>query len=177
MPKGTYTRVKLPVLQRILQKIVIAESGCWLWQGQLNKDKYGVIGVNGKMRLVHRVCFTEHGGVIPEDKPTIDHKCHNPRECVGGVSCIHRRCVNPLHLEPSSQSDNASASRGNYSMSGVRGRERNAAKTACPRGHLYTPDNTYINPTRSGGISRHCKECTRIRGQLRRNKASVLIET
>lgn len=38
------------------------------------------------------------------------------------------------------------------------GTQRNIRKTACPSGHVYTPENTYINPT-SG--HRMCRTCQR----------------
>ena len=39
------------------------------------------------------------------------------------------------------------------------GRHYNANKTKCPRGHVYVPENTYVEP--SG--KRQCRECGRIR--------------
>lgn len=35
-----------------------------------------------------------------------------------------------------------------------------ASKTHCPRGHEYSPDNTYVTPTPSGGTRRTCKQCS-----------------
>src|SRR5882757_8066847 len=38
-------------------------------------------------------------------------------------------------------------------------------KTHCPVGHEYTPENTYISPSRQ--IDRRCRECARIRDRVR----------
>jgi hypothetical protein len=42
----------------------------------------------------------------------------------------------------------------------------NAAKTHCPHGHEYTPENTYVNPNPDGG--RICRTCKRQRDRLAR---------
>jgi hypothetical protein len=39
------------------------------------------------------------------------------------------------------------------------GTHQNTRKTHCPRGHEYTPENTYVNPKGS----RECRTCTRAR--------------
>ena len=48
-------------------------------------------------------------GAIPHGYD-IDHVCHNAAavagRCAGGDSCIHRRCVNPDHLEPVTRREN-----------------------------------------------------------------------
>lgn len=51
------------------------------------------------------------------------------------------------------------------------GRHYNANKTHCPRGHEYTPENTYVRP--SG--QRECRECRRIRKMAYRRSNSEKI--
>jgi HNH endonuclease len=46
----------------------------------------------------------------------------------------------------------------------------NAAKTECPRGHLYSPENTYVNP--KGG--RTCRTCVRAQQRRRARKVQRL---
>lgn len=80
----------------------------------------------------------------------LDHLCHtNSQECTGGDTCLHRRCVNPDHLEPVTHRVNTIRGLG---FSGVAAR-----KTHCMRGHEFTPENTYIKPNGT----RRCKTCHR----------------
>lgn len=57
------------------------DDPCWIWQGRLDKDGYGVIG-NWRS---NRAAYTVHYGPIPDGKQ-INHYCHNPA------------CINPLHI-------------------------------------------------------------------------------
>ena len=80
---------------------VLDGESCWLWNGPLNQDGYGVAKrmIKGKSygSLIHRISWYLNFGNIP-DGMVIDHKCHNPKECVNGIKCSHRRCFNPYHL-------------------------------------------------------------------------------
>ncbi len=74
---------------------------CWLWQGELQKDGYGVFSRNRKNepRIVvraHRLSFILTNGYPPEDKPMILH------------GCDVRPCCNPNHLRAGTAEDNAS---------------------------------------------------------------------
>jgi hypothetical protein len=44
---------------------------------------------------------------------------------------------------------------------------KNARQTHCLRGHEFTPDNTYIDPSRG---ERVCRECKRIRDRQRKDR-------
>lgn len=49
------------------------------------------------------------------------------------------------------------------------GAKLNAAKTHCRFGHEFTPDNTYLKPTKTrGGVQRVCRACKAIRDEERR---------
>lgn len=48
---------------------------------------------------------------------------------------------------------------------GQRRGEQQRAKTHCPQGHEYTPENTYILNRPGGRTARQCKTCTRGRGK------------
>lgn len=82
------------------------DDECWEWQGHLNMNGYGHIGVSyGKMRGAHRASYEIHNGAIPKGK-IVRHQCDNPR------------CVNPSHLTLGTQKDNVadmiSRGRGNW---------------------------------------------------------------
>jgi len=115
---------------------------CLLWMGQKINTGYGVFGYKfGKKVLVHRFAYERLIGPIPGGLQ-LDHLCRN------------RACVNPAHLEPVTQRENLLRGEGFAAI--------NARKTHCPRGHEYTPENTYLLSTRN---KRTCKTCSRERGK------------
>lgn len=122
--------------ERIRLKIDDA-SGCWIWMGAKGGghpgDRYGLVKLQGKLRLAHRVVFELLSGPIPEGL-TLDHLCRT------------RLCVNPVHLEPVSLKENILRGKGVTAV--------NAAKTACVNGHEFTPENTYRHK-----IGRGCRAC------------------
>jgi hypothetical protein len=62
--------------------------------------------------------------------------------------CDRRNCVNPLHTVPTTRGQNALRDSGG-------GAGSNRAKTRCPHGHEYTPENTMTGP--QGW--RRCRAC------------------
>lgn len=91
-------------------------TDCWLWTRCTNRGNasdadpfprggYAQARWEGKVQRVHRVVYTLLVGPIPADRPCLDHTCHDPASCTGG-QCIHRRCVNPEHLEPVTNAEN-----------------------------------------------------------------------
>lgn len=121
---------------------------CWLWAGSAASNGYGRFNVGKKYPMAHRFAYEMLVGPIP-DELTIDHLCHtNDPTCQGGKVCLHRRCVNPAHLEPVTQKENL--------RRGLSPSAKNSAKTHCVRGHEFTADNTSIFNGR-----RSCKTCNR----------------
>lgn len=122
-------------LDRFLSKIERPDSGCWLWTGwQFSGTGYAGFGIGGRSILGHRFAYQVLIGAI-DDGLHLDHLCRV------------RHCVNPAHLEPVTPRENTMRSAGPSAV--------NARKTHCPRGHEYSPENTYRTP--EGG--RHCKAC------------------
>ena len=109
------------------------ESGCWLWLGKLNAGGYGCYGP----RPAHRVAYEAIVGPVGAGLD-MDHLCRT------------RHCCHPLHVEPVTRRENL--------LRGETIAARNAAATHCPRGHEYTPENTYIRPSNG---ARKCRACQR----------------
>lgn len=120
--------------ERFADKVRVEASGCHVWTGGKTLGGYGNFGYEtahrgGKQDLAHRWIYEHTVGPIPAGYD-IDHLCRN------------RACVNVEHLEPVTRQENI--------------RRAAAAKTACPAGHHYTPENTYVRP---GTVHRSCRTC------------------
>lgn len=114
----------------------------WLWTGYVHpRDGYGRFKPHhaSPTELAHRVAYVRWIGVIPDDKPVIDHIGH---------PWTLRRCVRPECLEAISHEENIR--RGN-SPAGY-----NARRSHCPKcGSEYNTANTVFRP--SG--ERRCRIC------------------
>lgn len=132
--------VVVPIRARLERNRRIA-GDCWIWTSSKSVGGYGLIRIGLKKerrtKKVHRVAYEEFIGPIPEGLD-LDHLCRV------------RDCFNPSHLEPVTRSENLL--RGDLSNNGGR-----LNWIACPKGHAYTPDNTYIDPRGT----RNCRACRR----------------
>lgn len=82
--------------QLIMKKLVEIDAcmRCWNWLWKVSdKTGYGQKQSAGKSCLAHRWMYEIFNGPIQKDK-VLDHLCRN------------RKCCNPEHLEPVSQSAN-----------------------------------------------------------------------
>lgn len=68
---------------------------CWLWTSWCDKDGYAKFKHQGAVYKSSRIAWTITFGDIPDGEFIIDH------------TCMNRRCVNPAHLELTTQEVNA----------------------------------------------------------------------
>ena len=113
----------------------MALNGCILWNGPLTENGYALLNFKGKRLFAHRQAFELRYGPLPRGLQ-LDHLCRV------------RHCVNPKHCEIVTPRENT--------LRGVGPSARNARKTHCDYGHLFSVENTKI---RNGW--RVCRECKR----------------
>jgi hypothetical protein len=144
----TYSPADLPenLLSRMAAVVDGELAGCWLWLGPLNNAGYGTVRREGRKLLAHRVVYELLVGPIPEGLQS-DHLCRV------------RRCVNPAHIEPVTPGENTRRA----PWTAI---DWQRAKTHCPHGHAYTPENIRTIPSRPG--ARYCRACERDRRAARR---------
>lgn len=130
------------IREYIERNVVVDANRCWLWQKARDYDGYGQGWIRGTSRKAHRLAYEEWRGEVPAGLQ-LDHLCRV------------RHCVNPDHLEPVTNIENI--------RRGLLGRRWQTDR--CIRGHLYIPENTFINTKGSPG----CRPCTR--QQVRESKA------
>lgn len=84
----------------------VQSNGCWFWNViRDGDDGYGKYWIRGRKYSAHRVSYERRNGPIPKGA-RVDHVCHDPKACPGGVTCPHRSCVNPDHLQLLTHADN-----------------------------------------------------------------------
>ncbi len=131
---------------------------CWPWLTDSRDSKgYGHFWLTdsqgkGTMVKAHRLAYELEEGPIPEGFQ-VDHLCHDPKKCKGGITCPHRRCCNPAHMKLVTNEENCAPHRKVQHFVG---------KTHCPRGHEYSGTN-------SRG-ARICRTCSNELKRLRRRK-------
>lgn len=77
---------------RFAEKVNVTDT-CWIWTSTLNNSGYGFFGIDGHMRLAHRLSYElAYGAILPSQQ--LDHQCRN------------RTCVNPAHLKVTTQKQN-----------------------------------------------------------------------
>jgi hypothetical protein len=96
-PQATTWRSK-PAAERLRDRVVIGDGGCWELHGTRNSSGYAWHTVNGRKVLAHRFSYESFVGPIPLGLE-IDHLCRN------------RICCNPEHLEPVTRVENLARSR------------------------------------------------------------------
>lgn len=132
----------------VIQKTVTVE-GCWTLNGtNLNQNGYTFFSLNKRRKAAHRLLLEIlQENLVPEGL-VVDHKCHSDAtaagDCKGGLSCRHRACFNPSHMEIVTQRENV-----------ARGSRAFWNQETCPQGHPRTEEHIFTNSM--GGLS--CWTC------------------
>ena len=140
-------RFSRDAMQRISDFSCPNSGGCWLWTGTINGNGYGKLFFNGRQVLAHRLSYETFIGPIPKGL-FLDHLCRA------------RGCVNPAHLEAVTLGENT--------RRGDSGKHL-AVRVACPQGHEYTPQNTWLYQGR-----RYCRQCRRDRRATQARKEAAI---
>lgn len=156
-----------------MERIAMGPSGCWIWTAAVSGGGYAQLSVrpgggrDSRTVRASRLAYVLYRGPIPADSE-LDHVCHSaltPALCAGGVACLHRRCVNPWHLEPCAPVENTRRSAAWNARSRAQLR-----KTHCREGHPYSGVNLVVHKGK-----RYCRQCRieRLREWRRRQKATA----
>lgn len=139
-------RVRQTVRQRLLSGLIIEwETGCLLWDGQLDRCGYGRFQAARRTRSVHSVAWELEYGPVPEGLE-LDH--------VWAWGCRNRNCANVAHMEPVTHAENLRRQR---DAMRIEGRSTRGYTRPFHCHHADTPENVYTAP--SG--ARACRPCRR----------------
>jgi hypothetical protein len=85
---------KRPAIDRFMEKVIVVDSGCWIWVGTRNARGYGMFRDEfGRMPAAHTFSYRYHVGKLPPGTEP-DHLCRE------------HSCVNWRHLEAVTHREN-----------------------------------------------------------------------
>lgn len=93
----------------------VDENDCFIWQGRIGKDGYGILWWKDYPYRAHRISYELYNGKIPEGKVV----CH---------TCNNKLCVNPDHLYVATQAKNTQDAARDGLMAQKTGEDSHASK-------------------------------------------------
>lgn len=127
------------LMARVIETSGPLDTACWITGYRTNDRGYVNVTDFGRQRRAHIVAYEASNGPVP-DGLELDHLCRV------------RNCVNPAHLEAVTHAENM---RRAFEATGT-----GTYATHCIAGHEWTPENTYIRPSK---VMRFCRICGRRR--------------
>ena len=132
------------------RKVILSESSCWEYVGAKNSDGYSVQKIRSSKHKLNKTILAHRASWLLANRKIVsgfvlDHKCKN------------RSCVNPLHLQQITASQNTIIGSGITTI--------NKNKKFCIDGHEFNEENTYFrkyNPN-----YRRCKICDKLKNAKR----------
>lgn len=82
------------LVRRLMNRVLVQDSGCWEWQGARNWAGYGGLTIAGGTCAAHVIAYILANGDKPSRGYDVMHTCDNPP------------CINPEHLVRGTRSDN-----------------------------------------------------------------------
>jgi hypothetical protein len=143
------------LIEKILMRTRIENLyDCWIWVGGTNSWGYGSMWVSKteSRKAVHRVLYQLVFGPLPQEM-LLHHDCENTR------------CVNPSHLRALTVKEHNHIHRPFDWIAAF-----HRAKTHCPHGHPYSPENTYLDH-KGGRICRTCRGIQQRRYRARKRES------
>lgn len=148
------------------------EKPCLVWTGNVNQWGYGLVNWldDGKVKgaAIHVLAYQHLVGPIPlgpdGKRLDLDHECHNYDPDCSASPCIHRLCFEPTHLVPRTRGENVLAGKGLTAV--------NSRKTHCHRGHEFTPENAYRQPSTGDRRCRQCELIHRVSAQAKKRSGA-----
>ncbi len=92
-PEGVAASVATVLPKAFWKRVHINPNGCWRWTGARVTTGYGVLRINRKPVLTHRLMYAHTHGDIPR-MAVVMHSCDTPE------------CCNPKHLTIGTHKEN-----------------------------------------------------------------------
>lgn len=139
--------------ERLTKRTTYSAKGCFVWQGPVGHKGY-IMHVHRKWKMSgHRIVyFLTHNVELPRSQQV----CH---------TCDERRCWNPGHMFVGTNQENC------LDMAAKKRHHMNR-RTHCPKGHEYTPENTFTHVDKYGWNHRDCIACDELRRATPEYKAA-----
>lgn len=109
------TKWEVELFDRLFDRTIVCDNGCWEFTGGCDKDGYGKISVLGITIPAHRASYDLCKGDIPKDIKVL-HSCDNPP------------CINPDHLYLGTAQDNSDDMVNKGRTNGPKGSRQGQAK-------------------------------------------------